>query len=163
MLRWIECKPLDLKIFYLFKHCSLCWWLGPGFRFISPESNISKWKKEFKLLYGSLVLFIRVTENWKSSQIFMNSEAKKSDLVQVFILLKKSEELLFLRDKRVMHIKKRRIIFTFLSPFCLDQTSKNKTIIGNIIHNSSEVILLCRRTVWVISLSTLTLECEDKI
>ena len=82
MLRWIKCKPLDWKIFHLFKHCSLCWWLGPGFRIISPESNISKWKKEFKFLYLSLetdqkVLFIPVTENWKSSQIFMNSDAKK--------------------------------------------------------------------------------------
>ena len=35
----------------------------------------------------------------------MNSDAKKSDLVQVLILLNKSEELLFLRDKGVMHIK----------------------------------------------------------
>ena len=35
----------------------------------------------------------------------MNSDAKKSELVQVLILLNKSEELLFLRDKGVMHIK----------------------------------------------------------
>ena len=68
----------------------------------------------------------------------MNSDAKKPNLVQVLTLLKKSEEFLFLRDKRVIHIKKRRIIFTFLSLFCLRQTSKNKAIIGNIIHNSSE-------------------------
>ena len=40
---------------------------------------------------------------------------------------------------------------------------KTKKITGNIIHNSYEVILLSRRTVWVISLSTLILECEDKI
>ena len=35
----------------------------------------------------------------------MKKEEKKSDLVQVLILLNKSEELLFLRDKGVMHIK----------------------------------------------------------
>ena len=33
---------------------SFCWWLGPGFRLISPESNISKWKYEFKFLHSSL-------------------------------------------------------------------------------------------------------------
>ena len=108
------------------------------------------------------MLFIQVTENWKSSQIFINSDAKKLDLVQVFILLKKSEEFWFLRYKGVIDIKK-IIIFTFLSLFCLHQTSKKKTITGNIIHNSTEVILLCRRTVWVISFSTSTLEREDKI
>ena len=32
----------------------------------------------------------------------MNSDAKKTDLVQVFTLFKKSEELL-LRDKKVIH------------------------------------------------------------
>ena len=88
---------------------------------------------------------------------------KKIDLVHVLTLLKKSKNFLFLSNKRVIHIKKRRIIVTFLSFFCLHQTSKNKKIIGNIIHNSSQVILLCRRTVRVISLSTLTLEHEDKI
>ena len=68
----------------------------------------------------------------------MNSDAKKPNLVQLLTLLKKSEEFLFLRDKRVIHIKKRRIIFSFLSLFCLHQTGKNKAIIGDIIHNSSE-------------------------
>ena len=93
------------------------------------------------------MLFIRVTENLKSSQIFMNSDAKNSDLVQVLTLLKKSEEFLFLRNKKVIHIKKIRTFFTFLSLFCLLQTSKNKNLNGNIIHNSSEVVLLCRPTV----------------
>ena len=110
------------------------------------------------------MLFIWVTENWKSSQIFMNSDAKNSDVAQVLTLLKESEEFLFLRNKKVIHIKKRRKLFTFLSLFCLHQTSKNKKVTGNIIHNSSEVILLYRWAVWVISLSTLTLtEREDKI
>ena len=54
MLKWIKCKPLDLKVFYLFKHCSLSWWVGPKFRIISPESNINKWKYEFNFLYLSL-------------------------------------------------------------------------------------------------------------
>ena len=71
----------------------------------------------------------------------MNSDPKISDLVEVLTLLKKSEELLFLRNKRVTHIKKGRIIVTYLSLFCLHKTSKNKKIIGNIIHSSSEVIL----------------------
>ena len=52
--RWIKCKPLYLKIIHLSKYISLCWWLGPGFRPISPESNISKWKYELKFLYSSL-------------------------------------------------------------------------------------------------------------
>ena len=81
----------------------------------------------------------------------MNSDAKSFDQVQTLTLLKKSEEFLFLRSKKVIHIKKRKIIFTFLSLFCLHQTSKSKSMTGNIIHNSSEVILLCRRTVSVIS------------
>ena len=70
----------------------------------------------------------------------MNSE--KSDLVQVLTSLKKSEEFLYLKNKKVKHIKKRREFFTFLSFFCLHQTCKNKKVTGNIIHNSSEVILL---------------------
>ena len=119
MLRWIKCKLLDLKIFHSFKHCSLCWWLDPGFRL---DSNISKWKYEFKFLYSSLeteqkALFIWVIKNWKSSQLFMNSDAKNSDLVQVLTSLKKSEEFLFLRNKKVIHFKKRRKMFTFLSFF----------------------------------------------
>ena len=94
----------------------------------------------------------------------MNSDVENPDLVQVLTSLKKSEEFLFLRNKKVIHIKKRRIIFTFLSLFCFHQTSKNKKIIENIIHNSSEVIVLGRRTVLVISLPTLTLtEREDKM
>ena len=76
----------------------------------------------------------------------MNSDAKKSDLVQVLTPLKKSEEFLYLRNKKVIHIKKRNFYF-FLSHFCLHQTSKNKKATGNIIHNSSKVILVCRRTV----------------
>ena len=169
MLRWIKCNPLDLKIFHSFKHCSFCWWLGPVFRLISPECNISKWKNEFKFLYLSLeteqkVLFIWVTKYWKSSQIFMNSDAKNSDLVQVLTLLKKSEEFLFLSNKEVVHIKKRRKCFTFLSLFCWHQTSKNKKITWNFIYNSSEVMLRCRQTVWVIFLSTLALTGrENKI
>ena len=68
------------------------------------------------------------------------------------------------KQKKITHIKKRRKNFTFLSVFCLHQTSKNKKVTGNIIHNSSEVILICRWTVWVISLSTLTLTGrENKI
>ena len=94
----------------------------------------------------------------------MNSDVENPDLVQVLTSLKKSEEFLFLRNKKVIHIKKRRIIFTFLSLFCFHQTSKNKKITENIIHNSSEVIVLGRRTVLVISLPTLTLtEREDKM
>ena len=72
----------------------------------------------------------------------MNSDVENPDLVQVLTSLKKSEEFLFLRNKKVIHIKKRRIIFTFLSLFFFRQTSKNKKITGNIIHDSSEVILL---------------------
>ena len=74
----------------------------------------------------------------------MNSDAKNSDLVQALTSLKKSEEFLLLRNKKVIHFKKRRKIFTFLSLLCLHQTSKNKKVAGNIIHNSSEVVLLCR-------------------
>ena len=54
MLRWIKCKHLDLKIFQSLKHCRLCCWVGPGFSLISPESNICKWKYEFKFLYLTL-------------------------------------------------------------------------------------------------------------
>ena len=94
----------------------------------------------------------------------MKSNAKNSDLVQVLTSLKKSDEFLYLRNTKVMHIKKKRNIFTFLSHFCLHQTSKNKKVTGNIIHNLSEVILLSGRTVGVISLSTLILtEREDEI
>ena len=42
--------------------------------------------------------------------------------------LKKSEEFLFLRDKKVIDFKKRRKAFTFLSLFCLHQTSKKKKV-----------------------------------
>ena len=62
----------------------------------------------------------------------MNSDAKNSDLVQVLTSLKKSEEFFFLRNKKVIHFKKRRKIFTFLSFFCLQQTIKNKRVTGNI-------------------------------
>ena len=58
----------------------------------------------------------------------MNSDAKNSDLVQVLTSLKKSEEILFLRNKNVIHFKKKRKFFTFLSLFCLHQTSKNKKV-----------------------------------
>ena len=77
----------------------------------------------------------------------MNSNAKNSDLTQVLTSLKKSEEFLYLRNTKVIQIKKRRNIFTFLFHFCLQQTSKNKKVTGKIIHNSSEVALLSRRTV----------------
>ena len=36
----------------------------------------------------------------------MNSDAKKSDMVKVLTLLRKSEEFLFLRDKRVYTSRK---------------------------------------------------------
>ena len=110
------------------------------------------------------MLFIRVTENWKSAQTFMNSVGKNSVLLQVLTSLKKSEEFLYLRNKKVIHIKKKGKIFTLSSLFCLHQTSKNKKVTGAIIHNSSEVILLLLEwNVWFISLWTLTLtEREDK-
>ena len=72
----------------------------------------------------------------------MNSDAKNSDLIQVLTSLKKSEEFSYLRNKKVIHIKKKGKIFTLSSIFCLYQTSKNKKGTGDIIHNSSEVILL---------------------
>ena len=56
----------------------------------------------------------------------MNSNAKNSDLVQVLTSLKKSEEFLYLRNTKVIQIKKRRKFFTFLSYFCSRQSSKNK-------------------------------------
>ena len=93
------------------------------------------------------MLFIGVTKNWKLSHISMKSNAKNSDLVQVLTSLKKSEEFLYLRNIKVIRIKKTRKTFTFLSHFCLQQTSKNKNVTGKIINNSSEVILLSRRTV----------------
>ena len=72
----------------------------------------------------------------------MNSDAKNSDLIQVLTSLKKSEEFSYLRNKKVIHIKKKGKTFTLSSIFCLHQTSKNKKVTGDIIHNSSEVILL---------------------
>ena len=72
----------------------------------------------------------------------MKSDTKNSDLVQVLTSLKKSEEFLYLRNKKVIHIKKKIKKITFSLLFCLHETSKNKNVIGNIIHNSSEVILL---------------------
>ena len=81
----------------------------------------------------------------------MNSDTKNSHLVQV-------------ETQKSYTSRKEEKIFTFVLFFCLHQISKNKKVTGNIIYHSSEVILLCRRTVWVISLSTLTLtEHEDKI
>ena len=50
--------------------------------------------------------------------------------------LKKIEEFLYLRNKKVIHIKKRRKGFTLLSLFCLHLNSKNRKVTGNIIHNS---------------------------
>ena len=44
----------------------------------------------------------------------MNSNAKNSDLVQVLTSLKKSEEFLYLRNTKVIHIKIRKFFFTFL-------------------------------------------------
>ena len=41
----------------------------------------------------------------------MKSNAKNSDLVQLLTSLKKSEEFLYLRNTKVIHIKKRRNIF----------------------------------------------------
>ena len=77
----------------------------------------------------------------------MNSDAKNSDLVQVLTSLKKSKEFLYLRNKKVIHTKKRRKYSTFVSLFCLHQTSQKKKVIRNIIRNSIEVILLCRRII----------------
>ena len=57
----------------------------------------------------------------------MNSAAKNNDLVLVLTSLQKSEEFLFLRNKRVTQFKKRRKKLTFLSLFCLHQVSKNKS------------------------------------
>ena len=75
---------------------------------------------------------------------------------------KKSEEFLFLRNKKVIRFKKRRKFFSFLSLFCLHQTNKNKKVTGNIIHNSSKVVLLCRGSVCVIPFSTLTLTLTER-
>ena len=112
LLRYIKCKPLVLKTFHLFNYCTSCWRVCLGFRFISPESNISKWKNE-SIETEYKVLLIRATKTWESSLIFMNSDAKKSDLVQVLTSLKKSEEVLYVRNEKVIHIEKWRSIFTF--------------------------------------------------
>ena len=66
----------------------------------------------------------------------MNLHAKDVDLIEVFKSLKKSEVFLYLINKKVIHIKKKRKIFTLLSFFCLHQTSKNKKITINFIHNT---------------------------
>ena len=47
----------------------------------------------------------------------MNSDAKNSDLVEVLTSLKKFEEFLYLRNKKVLHIKEKRKIFYLFITF----------------------------------------------
>lgn len=56
------------------------------------------------------MLLIWVTETWKLSDIFLNSYVKNSDLVQAFTSLKRSDEFLYLRDKRINRKIKNKIV-----------------------------------------------------
>ena len=168
MLIWIKCKPHDVKILHSFKHCSLCWWLGPGFRLISPESNISKWKFEFKFLYSSLeaIKSTVYSSNQKLKTIpdIHELRCKKSWSGTCSHVVKEIWRIFVFKKQKSQTLQEKKNIFlTFLSLFGLHQTSKNKKVTGNIINNSSEVVLLCRQTVWVISLSTLTWASKENI
>ena len=93
----------------------------------------------------------------------MNSDTKNAGLVQV---LTSSEEFFVFKKQTSQTLEEKMKHFYLFITFFLHQTSKNKKVTGNIIHDSSEVVLLCRWTVWVICLPALTLtltERENKI
>ena len=153
----------------MLKHCSLCWWFGTRFRLISPESKTSKWKYEFKFLY--LKFRNRIKSDVHSSNRKLKTITDIHELrrrkswsgTSSHIIKEIWRIFVFKKQKSHTHQEKKNNFYLFIT-FFFHQTSKNKKITGNIIHDSSEVILLWRRTVWVISLPTLTLtEREDKM
>ena len=87
---------------------------------------------------GPRVSSLRVSGSWVSGLRVPGpgSQVLILDYATFLTSLKKIEEFLFLRNKKVIHIKKRRKSFTLLSLFCLHQNSKNRKVTGNIIHNS---------------------------
>ena len=112
---------------------------GPGFQFQSPrvprlrvsgsrvpESRVSG--SQGLRVPGSQVSGLRVPG--------LGSQVLILDYATFLTSLKKIEEFLYLRNKKVIHIKKRRKGFTLLSLFCLHLNSKNRKVTGNIIHNS---------------------------
>ena len=56
----------------------------------------------------------------------MNSDAKKSDMVKVLTLLKKSEEFSFLRDKRVYTSRKEKEFSPFYHFFVYTKPVRTK-------------------------------------
>ena len=68
----------------------------------------------------------------------MNSYAKKIDLVQVLISLKRSKNFFTHGTKKSKTSRKEE------KNICLNQTRKNKIVTENIINNSREVMLLFR-------------------
>ena len=90
MLRWIKFRPLFLKTFHSFEHCSVSWWKGPRFKLISPESNNNKRKNEFKFWYLSFEIeewsmVNCVIKDWISSQVSTKSHVKNLYLLQLLI------------------------------------------------------------------------------
>ena len=89
MLKLIKCRHLFLKTFYLFEHCNVSWWTGPGFKHIPHKSN-NKWESEFKFWYLNFEIeqwsmVNCVIKDWISSKALMKSDVTSSYLVQLLI------------------------------------------------------------------------------
>ena len=124
------------------------WIQIPIFKFRSRIKSAVQASNE-KMMIITDIYDLRRKKFWSGTRLHIIKE-----IWRVFIFKKHKSHTY--QEKKTKNI--------FLSLVCFHQTSKNKNVTGNIIHNSSEVILLCMWVVWVISLSTLTLtEREDKI
>ena len=67
-------NPLFLKMFHSFEQCSVPWWMGHGYKLISPESNNNNWEKDLKFLYlrfeiEQWIMISWVANNWIFSQV----------------------------------------------------------------------------------------------
>ena len=148
----MKCKPLFLKTFHSFEHCSVPWWTGPGFKLILPESNNNNWEKEFKFLYLSFKLekwfmVSWVPNDWIFSQVSMQSSVKNSCLLQLQIASLWSEVLVCLCKKSIRETIKmtRSLFFMFL---LLNQTfkKKNKVVKSNDKSFRESLLLLWKQS-----------------
>ena len=127
----MKCKPLFLKTFHLFEHCSVPWWTWPGFKLISPESNNNNWEKEFKFLYLSFeiekwFMVSWVSNDWIFSEVSMKSNAKNSCFLQVLIASLWSGVLMCLCKKSITETIKMAKSLNLMLLLLLNQTFKKK-------------------------------------
>ena len=74
MLRLTKCRPLFLKMFHSFEHCSVSWWTGFRFKLILLERNNNKWEDDFKFWYLNFEYFWNIKRIWNIQRIVWFSQ-----------------------------------------------------------------------------------------